>query len=45
MMLAVQMQASVQQQMQQMDRRLKSLETLLVEVKEKGKKFNKTYVT
>ena len=35
-MLAVQMQASVQQQMQQMDRRLKSLETLLVEVKEKG---------
>ena len=36
MMLAVQMQASVQQQMQQMDRRLKSLETLLVEVKEKG---------
>ena len=37
-MLAVQMQASVQQQMQQMDRRLKSLETLLVEVKEKGLK-------
>ena len=36
MMLAVQMQASVQQQMQQMDRRLKSLETLLVEVKEKA---------